>query len=399
MNIKTISKDFALNILSAVMLTGTLQLFVYPWLAIKNTIADYGEILTIMGLANTLMAASGNGLNNLRLIQHSKYEKYRLIGDYNILLSFVLIFNTIVIFFLINYTNLNPVNKLSFLILVLLGIIRIYYSVTFRLNINYKKNFVLNTLLAMGYLIVINTNNFVINLQPNWLILFILPEIIAIIYIIRNSDLYKEQFVKTILFRDTGQKLMGLFYLTLIGNIMIYMDRNVLYPILGGTVVAVFFAATVIGKAGGIVMQPIAGVLLTYFAQPGYHMSLKRYWLINLIVSFFCVLAYLVICFAGDDILRYLYPTLYDLARPYLYIANIIPLLGIIAALAQPAVLKLVSIQKQCIFQTIYFFVYILVCFLGAKFYGLIGFCYANIFIGLIRVMVLWLLGAKALKG
>ena len=71
----SISKDFFYNILASVILTGVMQVVVYPFLALKFNNQEYGTLLTIMGIANTVIVAFGNTLNNVRLIVNNDYER------------------------------------------------------------------------------------------------------------------------------------------------------------------------------------------------------------------------------------------------------------------------------------------------------------------------------------
>ena len=82
----SISKDFFYNILASVILTGVMQVVVYPFLALKFNNQEYGTLLTIMGIANTVIVAFGNTLNNVRLIVNNDYEREHLEGDFNGLL-------------------------------------------------------------------------------------------------------------------------------------------------------------------------------------------------------------------------------------------------------------------------------------------------------------------------
>ena len=84
--LKRTSMDFILNILASAVLTGTMQIIVYPLLAKWVSLAEYGTIVTAMGLINTVVGGLGTSLNNTRLIMNSEYGKKKLIGDFNFVL-------------------------------------------------------------------------------------------------------------------------------------------------------------------------------------------------------------------------------------------------------------------------------------------------------------------------
>ena len=62
---------------------------------------------------------------------------------------------------------------------------------------------------------------------------------------------------------------------------MLYLDRLLLLPILGGSAVSVYTVASFAGKSLGVLMTPMAGVLLSYYAQKDYVMTRKTFWKIN----------------------------------------------------------------------------------------------------------------------
>ena len=73
--ITRVSGDFSINILASVIYTFARQIVVFPMLAARLTDADYGTLLTVVGLANVCTAMVGNTLNNISLIQNTKYDE------------------------------------------------------------------------------------------------------------------------------------------------------------------------------------------------------------------------------------------------------------------------------------------------------------------------------------
>jgi len=398
MQIKKISSDFGLNVLSSIALVMTMQLFVYPKIASTFDANTYGSILTIMAVINTVLATFGNGLNNLRLITNEEYHREGLIGDFNLLLVASLVVITIGAFLSACYFSFTVVEMLAFWLIVVLAVIRTYLSVSFRMLLNYKKILLMNLLMSTAYILAtIAYLDF--HGMGYWYLIFLLAEVVSVVYLVKETDLLKEPFVKTELFSTVMRKYGNLIYLTLMGNLLLYMDRNLLYPLLGGAAVAIFFAATMVGKTVGIVIQPMAGVLLSYFSQVDFVMNRKKFWKINLTFCMVCLLSYIVTIFVADFVVQHLYASLYQEARPYLYLANLIPFLGILGSMAQPAVLRYVSLNIQSLFQTIYLVISVGVSYFFAVYYGLLGFCYAAILLSVLRIGVLWWLGDTEIKG
>ena len=81
-------------------------------------------------------------------------------------------------------------------------------------------------------------------------------------------------------------KYIILIFTGLSTTLSTYLDRLIIYPLLGGDAVTVYTVASFFGKSLGIVMTPIAGVLLGYYAQRNFIMTKKKFWSINVTSSF-----------------------------------------------------------------------------------------------------------------
>jgi hypothetical protein len=92
------------------------------------------------------------------------------------------------------------------------------------------------------------------------------------------------------------------------------------------------------------------------------------------------------------------YPSLYDAAKPYLYLANAIPVLGVIGSMAQPSVLRYVSLNVQGVFQTVFLLLSVGISYCFVTRLGLWGFCYAAIILSCLRIGILWFLGDKVMQ-
>lgn len=187
-------------------------------------------------------------------------------------------------------------------------------------------------------------------------------------------------------------------YLSLISNVLYYLDRSIIYPLLGGEAVAIFFAATAVGKAVGLLISPMSTVLLSYLSQADFRMDRRKYWQINILSSLLGIICYIFVIMITDFVVNTFYPSLYENAKQFFVLTNIIPILGGIANMSQPTVLRYVSLYKQGIIQTIELLVSAFVCYCSIKSNGLNGFCMACIFIYIMRILVLWFLGGQVVK-
>ena len=96
-----------------------------------------------------------------------------------------------------------------------------------------------------------------------------------------------------------------------------------MYPLLGDEAVSTFSVATYFGKALSIVAMPIASVMLGYYAQRNYEMTLRRFWFINLVCGVLLAIFTVVQLLLGELVTGWLFPKQITSAAPYIFIGNL----------------------------------------------------------------------------
>jgi len=386
----SISKDFFYNILASVILTGVMQVVVYPFLALKFNNQEYGTLLTIMGIANTVIVAFGNTLNNVRLIVNNDYEREHLEGDFNGLLFFASLIAVVFSCMISSlYFRQSIITVIGLAVFVVLGTVRSYYCVEFRLILDFKKILIQNIVGAVGYAVgVAALMGFHI-----WVIPFILAELLQLIYVLKNSSLQKERITTTPVFRMTLIKYIILIFTGLSTTLITYLDRLIIYPLLGGNAVTVF------GKSLGIVMTPIAGVLLGYYAQRNFIMTKKKFWSINMIAAAGGVIFVIFSVIFSPFFTKLLYPTVFEQAAPYIFIANLAATISTVCSLTQSSVLKFAPTWLQIIKELVYGITYVGMGLVLLNAYGLLGFCIAAVAANCTKLITLYIIGTLFIGG
>lgn len=395
---KKIFGDFGLNILATGIQIICMQLILYPCIASVCTSEQYGYFLTVIGIINSVAMMLGNTLNNLRLITNEEYHSADEQGDFLIILAGVVLFDVLFGVAAFFYFGLDLLLLVLGICVVVLFTAREYFSVAFRLKINYFKVLCLNLCISLGYVVGAFWLKFCSPSLQYWIVPFLVAELLAMAYLIFNTDLLREPFSVTGLFKQTLYKYANLVFWGIISCLLMYFDRNFLLPLLGGEAVAFYFAATVVSKAVSLVAGPVSGVLLSYYSQVGYRMSRNAFWKINGTITVVCLVAYVVSVFISDWVVGTFYPSLYEGARNLFLIGNVVPVLGVVGSMARPAVLRFVSLNRLSILNTLFLLVTCGVCYYGIHQAALTGFIYASIFMSVVRVLGMWWLGHYALK-
>lgn len=387
--------DFIYNILASFISVGILQLLLYPLLARIFTSNEYGQLLTIMGIINTISSSLGSTLNNTRLIQNTRYLEENITGDFNIILLGTNIIGFIITIIIgIFFIEYNTVTVILLSILVVLISIKSYLAVGYRLKINYKLILLSNVITGIGYLVGIA----VVYITAIWPLAFIIAEIFNIIFLLFTVKLQNEPYKKTKLFNQTLTKYTILIITGLLGNLLLYLDRLIIYPVMGGKYVTIYTVASVFGKSFGLVMTPIAGVLLSYFSQKNYNMSKVKFWKINFCVFVSTILFLLASIIIAPWFTGVLYPTVIVETSKYIFIANLAAIISVATSIIQPSILKFAPTYWQVVKEVIYGVIYIGLGVLLLRKDGLIGFCWAAIIANCIKLVFLCAIGMIEFK-
>ena len=281
------AKDSILNIVASMMVTFMLQIIVYPFLAQKLGDEKYGEILTVMAVFNTLISTLGNTVNNARLISNSEYEREKTEGDFNVIGVSMALLGAVIMGIMAVKIYSIPLNENIFLLFaVIIGILRAYYIVTFRICLDFRKQILANTLVVVGY-----ASGVLLSYKiAVWPIIFLCGELISLIYVMRVSTLPKEEWRITGKIKQTLILLMELMIISLLGNLLTYFDRFMINPLLGAKQVAIFTVAAFWGKSLSAVFEPIANVILGYCSQKNFRITRKTF---NLIFCGSCIVVLL----------------------------------------------------------------------------------------------------------
>lgn len=387
--ISRISQDFILNILASILLTAARQIVVFPVIANTFTDSEYGTVLTVVGIVNVCTAVVGSSLNNIRLIQNPKYEGQKLCGDFNLLCFCGSLIEMFVLVFISKLYALTNTTLILLIVYVFVSNFYQYGIVFFRLVLNFRQILACNTIVSVIYVLSV----FVFSSLKLWPLIFIAGDSTGLVYVCMKTRFYKGELKTSVFFKDTIKMFAAFILMNIIGNLLTYADRMVIYPVLGAESVSYYSTAAFFGKSAGILMTPIAGVLLGYFTQPDFKPTARIFTVVN-ISSLAILSAFLAVCvLVGPWFTRILYPSLFEQSSPYIFLANLAAVISIASSMSQPMVLKTCPIWYNVLISLVYGIVYLslAVKFMSSR--GLNGFCWAAIIANATKLIMLYAIG------
>lgn len=390
---KKIVMDIILNVVATAVPLIVLQLIILPSLADKMNEESYGLILTMISIFTVICGSFGNALNNIRLIKNAEYEKQKMQGDFSLILLCETILSAIIVIVSFQHLKLIFIDYILSVILAILWISREYYIVAFRIRLDFRGIVFNNIALVTGY--IIGYGLFLI--YSYWEIIYILGMLFSIIYIVKKTDITREKVCITPLLQGTIQELFFLTFASLVNSLLNYADRLVIYPLIGGAAVSIYYSSTLFGKLVSTAVTPLNSVMLSYLAKKRNLQKgiLKRVVAVSVVAA--CI-GYLICRIIAYPALNIIYPKWADESIKYVPITTLVAMLNMIISVLSPFLLKYCKMKWQLIINISVLITYLFCSVTLYNVWGLTGFCIGVLISNIIKLLIMLILGFKATK-
>lgn len=364
--------DMSLNIISSFIPVIVLQLIIYPIMSRHTSGENYGLMISLYSLVSLVGGTLGGELNNIRLLRNTEYENRKISGDFNILLMIYSVLTAIIMFFGTWYLegNIKLLDSIIIIIITVSTMTTNYLNVAFRLKLNYKAILVNKVLNSLGYIIGMG----LFFVTGYWEMIFLTGEIMTLVYIVSKTELLKEPNKVTELFKSTFLDTTLLQCSGAFLRAMSYADKIILFPLLGGSAVSIYYTATLFGKVITMGINPINTVVLSYLVRVE-HMKGNTFKTILLVSSSICVAGYFFCVLISKPMLMFLFPQWAAEALYYVPITTLGICIFTLCTVLTPLMLKFCSIYWQIVVNGISFITFLLISSILLKLYGLMGFC------------------------
>lgn len=381
-NNKKFIGDVILNIIASAIPQVLLQLLVLPLLAKGVGGEEYGLVVSIVALTSLVSFVFGNVLNNVRLLYQQDYAGINREGDFNLILFFLILLNTVLITFLIFFLYSKAFITIVFSVLAsVLILCRNYFLVWFRINLNYKLIAIDSCLLGLGFMV----GFFLWKITGLWQMIYLAGNGLSCFFILMNRNLLKEPFGKTELFGKTVKATRILTVASLLENSFNYIDKIILFPMLGGTLVSIYYSASVVGKLATTVFSPVSSVVLSHLSKKK-SIGVSLFTKIILFIFGVSCFAYFATYFVGRLFLYFLYPEWANESMLIFPISVGIAIIMIIDSMVNPFIVKFCNLTNQIIINAICLVIYLLFCFGLYRIDGIKGFTWGVFITRVVRL-------------
>lgn len=392
-------QDMVLNIVATSIPIAILQLVVYPIAAKALGSETYGFMLTVYSIWIMIPNSLGAVLNNIRLLNNGRYEKSEEVGDFAyIYRRWVCVSAAIVFFAIWIYSGgFHPRHLVFGIIISFLLMTRIYLEVGFRLEFNYRRILFCNVFQSVGFLLGCAICKF----TGIWEAIYFFGYAFGCAYAVLRTKLFFERPFKSdnynLIIKDSYSLALSVVINSLVG----YADKLVLFPLMGGTAVSIYYTATILGKISSMLTTPINGVILNYIAN--WKSDKKNIFGKAFIVSLMlAVIGYSATVLLGRLVIGFLFPQWVDEVMVYLPVTTLTVMIGLIASVLQPFVMKFCEMKWQTVINSCAAIIYFLAALVLWSRFELMGFCVGTVigaFTRLVLTMTVYYVKRPRVKG
>lgn len=378
--------DILLNLIAATLPIVMLQLIIYPRTAAMLGGNEYGFMLTIYSIWIMLPNSLGNVLNNIKLLKLPEYQKLGIEGDIPILFRQWCIASSLVVFVVIWFYcgSFDVTHIIIGSIIAILIFLKAYLEVGFRIKLNFVSVLVNNTLLSIGFLV----GYFVFCLTNIWELIYLFGYFFSSMYCALKTDLLKEQPERTPLYDYVKKDAYSLVFSAVIMNLANYADKLVLYPLMGGMAVSIYYTSTILGKITGMLTGPINSVILSYIARWDKSKA-KVFSKVLLLGTIVCVIGYIITVLFARPVIGFLFPQWLEPVMEIIPLTTVTIVLTILISFLNPFVLKFCKMQWQIGINMIGAIAYFGSALILWYFMGLKGFCIGTIIGALTKLIIM----------
>ena len=385
MKSKKIYIDMILNLMAAGLPLLVLQVIIYPLASRKMNADTYGLMIAIYSLMLLVNDSLGKSLNNIRLIRNNEKDNKK--GDYNlVLIVYVFISVIVTAAGVVYYSEAIDVLSIGLLLLASAFILVNAYTIVFyRIRLNYIAIVINAFFTTAGFLF----GYYLYSMTDVWAWIFVCAQFSSFMYLTITTKLLKEPLKKTENFKQLVVDSSALSFSLLLSQGMSQVDKLLLFPLLGGATLSVYYTASLMGKLMSLATGPVNSVILSYLAGKD-HMAKKTFKRYVIICFVTCLAMAIVILLISRPVLSFLFPKFVDEAMKIVPLTTLNIFIFVMAGMITPIVMKYCDMYWQLIINGTGFVIYVVSSIVMLKLFGLVGFCLGIGFSHLIRLMLLF---------
>lgn len=376
------------NIIASFLPVIAISLIIQPLVARSMTSEIFGTFIAVTGIINLSVGIWGSSISYNKLLSYDKYNNND--NNYNSILIINIILSIITYIIIIKLMNINIGNILLIIssFVMVLALLDNYLLIEHKINVKYKRILVNKIFLVIGYgfgtILYLYSNN------KYWIIIYVVGYASVTIYNIFTTKSIKDK----VSFKKIDKKYLNVFTLVLaysISGMSTYLDKIIIFPLLGATNLSYFQVASFSGKIVPLIASSTGQVILSYLANSS-KIKKNRFNKYNLIVIGGSAAIYIILNILVPFVIKILYPQYINEVYHLIPYVNLIASLNIIYSFIYSFVLYYSKIKNQYIVNLSRLIPNIILSILLIPKYKLIGFSIATIIACIIQIIIMYII-------
>lgn len=329
------------------------------WLDHK-VFADFVVYIAVFSIASN---ALGGELGIVNQVDENSRET-----NFKHILKGVSIISSIITFIVLLALGFAFVDALLLSVVIIIANYRLYAGGYFRKKKQFRNVLIQNILYLLGMGIGLIAFYYC---RVIWLP-SLLAEVASIPFSIFQSDLAHDVRKRP----DSHQikRFFSFSFISLLNNLITYLDKIILYPILGPLAVDIYYSTTAMSKVANMIVNPLHSVLLSWIRNKDKQIIIRRF----ILISWPAAVASAIICIPLTYIaLNILYPQFSEYAMPIILPVSIALGASIGSALLKSLLLKFSGNKKLMKIYIAYFLFFLVFGVISSSIWGIVGFCYS----------------------
>ena len=366
-------RDFSVYTFAFGLYVFSQQVLIMPIISRNTNEKIFSEIILFITFFNIFCIVIGDELSNTRIARNKVYDKKYADGDFFYLLFFLTICLIFLVIIANIFINISWLKIFIFCLIISLGVSRYFLMSFYKIDQKFKSILKANIFYLFGSICgLFLFFNYQLLYAP-----FLVAEILSILFICLDLfylNKYSITFERTREFENTKKMFSDLSITAIIINLISYMDRVIILPILGASSMAIYFSASSTSKILALIANPLSSFLLS---KMGTNDNLDKKNILRFAIKYFLPMiivffsASLILCFIA---INFLYPQYYFAAINLIYPISLAVSLSLVNILFKPFLILTVKSKLVLYSNIFYALTFMLSIYPMVYFGGLYGF-------------------------
>ena len=366
-------RDFSVYTFAFGLYIFSQQVLIMPIISRNTNEKIFSEIILFITFFNIFCIVIGDELSNTRIARNKVYDKKYADGDFFYLLFFLTICLIFLVIIANIFINISWLKIFIFCLIISLGVSRYFLMSFYKIDQKFKSILKANIFYLFGSICgLFLFFNYQLLYAP-----FLVAEILSILFICLDLfylNKHSITFERTREFENTKKMFSNLSITAIIINLISYMDRVIILPILGASSMAIYFSASSTSKILALIANPLSSFLLS---KMGTNDNLDKKNILRFAIKYFLPMiivffsASLILCFIA---INFLYPQYYFPAINLIYPISLAVSLSLVNILFKPFLILTVKSKLVLYSNIFYALTFMLSIYPMVYFGGLYGF-------------------------